>query len=232
MTTAYKLGNQARFAVSGSCDRMEADLSRLKDLVREILSNQIDHQAAISSLQNATSDEFDTIAFLRMDEAVTSARKMQLAANKVLDGFLGHHSDLWKAVGVLDVALSDTIKIETTLRSLGEKARDATDPRLRTHSLSDPKVREAVWAMTGGRCWHCEHALHRTDAEHTDATRLFHIDHLVAKDNGGPDHISNYVPACQPCNIAKGARPYVEFTRKRQAQLSVIEGGMKDGTNS
>ena len=62
--------------------------------------------------------------------------------------------------------------------------------------------------------------------------RSFHVDHIVAKVNGGPDHISNYVPACERCNVSKNSKSFVEFTRKRQAQLSVIEGGMMDGTNS
>lgn len=32
-----------------------------------------------------------------------------------------------------------------------------------------------------------------------------HVDHVVAKANGGPDTIDNLVAACGPCNLSKGA---------------------------
>lgn len=36
-------------------------------------------------------------------------------------------------------------------------------------------------------------------------------DHIVAKDNGGTDEMSNLVAACNPCNGRKGARVIVRL---------------------
>jgi hypothetical protein len=82
--------------------------------------------------------------------------------------------------------------------------------RLRAHALSNDKVRDTVWSITGGKCFYCDVELVRT-AEGNDRSRLFHIDHIVPKVSGGPDHFSNYVPACETCNISKGSKSFIEF---------------------
>lgn len=101
--------------------------------------------------------------------------------------------------------------------------------RLKEHALHNADVREAVWNMTGGKCFYCEVELIRCIGEEQDRSRCFHIDHIVPKVSGGPDHISNYVPACERCNVSKKAKTFVEFLawRKAQAQpqLMVIDGG-------
>ena len=101
---------------------------------------------------------------------------------------------------------------------------DALTARLKEHACHNAEVREAVWSITGGRCFYCDRGPIDVGAPGTRGN-IFHIDHIVPKDAGGPDHLSNYVPACHSCNSSKGAKSYVEFTRKRQTQLSVIEGG-------
>ena len=102
--------------------------------------------------------------------------------------------------------------------------------RLKEHAIHDPEVREAVWKMTGGKCFYCEVELIRCAGDEQDRSRCFHIDHIVAKSRGGPDHLSNYVPACERCNISKNAKSFVEFLAWRKAQqaqpqLMVIAGG-------
>jgi hypothetical protein len=107
---------------------------------------------------------------------------------------------------------------------------DALTERIRQHSISNPEVREAVWTMTSGHCFHCEVALIRNgEAEQaTDRSRVFHVDHLVPKASGGPDHLSNYVPSCERCNISKGTRSYLDFlaSKKPQPALTLIAGGV------
>lgn len=103
--------------------------------------------------------------------------------------------------------------------------------RLKEHALNDADVRDKVWAITGGRCFYCEIELVRgMVVEPADQKRQFHVDHLVPKILGGPDHIANYVPACHSCNSSKHARHFAEFVMSRKAQqappqLTLIEGG-------
>lgn len=107
---------------------------------------------------------------------------------------------------------------------------DALAARHKEHAIHKPDVRDAVWAITGGKCFYCRVDLIRTAEDATslaDGHRLFHVDHLVAKDCGGPDHMANYIPSCQRCNLSKSNKPFAEFSRRheQQPQLSVIEGG-------
>lgn len=102
--------------------------------------------------------------------------------------------------------------------------------RLKEHALHNTEVRETVWNMTGGKCFYCEVELIRCVGDEQDRSRCFHIDHIVPKVSGGPDHISNYAPACERCNISKGSKSFFEFllwrkAQKAQLQLTVIEGG-------
>lgn len=79
-------------------------------------------------------------------------------------------------------------------------------------------IRDEVLKITGGLCFYCNVEL---------SPDGFHVDHIVSRSNGGPDHISNYVPACAPCNRAKGSMSFAKFvlTRRNPHQLRVVEGG-------
>ena len=106
----------------------------------------------------------------------------------------------------------------------GERKLAEVTSRLKEHAINNIEVRDAVWQITGGKCFYCDWGLARMPEDLGEHYREFHVDHIVARANGGPDHMSNYVPACASCNISKGAKSFIEFTRKR-AQLTVIEGG-------
>lgn len=41
-------------------------------------------------------------------------------------------------------------------------------------------------------------------------------DHLIPTNRGGPDTISNHVPACSACNSSKGDRDAIEWYRSRK----------------
>ncbi|MGA9219677.1 MAG: HNH endonuclease [Pseudomonas graminis] len=57
--------------------------------------------------------------------------------------------------------------------------------------------RERIFAKTGGRCAYCGTTL---------AMENFAIDHVIARRNGGGNRISNLMPSCHPCNLAKGPK--------------------------
>jgi hypothetical protein len=102
--------------------------------------------------------------------------------------------------------------------------------RLKEHALNDAVVREKVWSITDGKCFYCEVELMRGADAGIGHPRLFHVDHLVPRSLGGPDHLANYVPACGSCNSSKHARHFAEFVMSRKAKqeqplLQVIEGG-------
>jgi DNA-binding XRE family transcriptional regulator len=55
--------------------------------------------------------------------------------------------------------------------------------------------RADIWDASGGQCYYCGKTLH--------PFRNFHIDHIVAEVNGGPDTPDNLVAACRACNWDK-----------------------------
>lgn len=57
--------------------------------------------------------------------------------------------------------------------------------------------REQVLAKTDGRCAYCGTTL---------SLENFAIDHVKARRNGGSNRICNLMPACHPCNLAKGPK--------------------------
>ncbi len=59
------------------------------------------------------------------------------------------------------------------------------------------ELRSAVQNRAGNRCEYCR--LHENDDPYT-----FHVEHIVAKQHGGSDHIDNLAWSCQECNSRKG----------------------------
>jgi hypothetical protein len=49
-----------------------------------------------------------------------------------------------------------------------------------------------------------------------DATEGLTWDHLIPRNAGGPDTISNHVPACKTCNSSKGDKDVVDWYRSRK----------------
>lgn len=99
------------------------------------------------------------------------------------------------------------------------------EERLQAHAINNPEVRKHVWSITNGKCFYCDVEL-TEGRDETEPHRNFCVDHLVAKANGGPDHKSNYVPACFRCNTGKCATSYVEFVRKKNfAPMLKVVGG-------
>jgi 5-methylcytosine-specific restriction endonuclease McrA len=55
----------------------------------------------------------------------------------------------------------------------------------------------------------------RKECAYCGATERLTWDHLIPRARGGPDTISNQVPACATCNSSKGDRDAVEWFRSR-----------------
>lgn len=70
------------------------------------------------------------------------------------------------------------------------------------HPKSNPKIRDMVWRMTDGTCTYCGVKLTTASMQ----PNAFVVEHIVAVEHGGKDHISNYVPACRTCNNRKGLK--------------------------
>lgn len=51
------------------------------------------------------------------------------------------------------------------------------------------------------------------------------FDHLIPQSEGGPDIISNQVPACQSCNSSKGARDVMSWYQERDTSIPRIVWG-------
>lgn len=94
------------------------------------------------------------------------------------------------------------------------------------HSLNDPATREAVWAMTNGKCTYCGCQLSRTWAEGRSdemSVSALYIEHVVPRSAGGPDNLANYVPSCHGCNTSKGSGHVLDFiNRKLPARLRIV----------
>lgn len=90
--------------------------------------------------------------------------------------------------------------------------KNERDSRIQEHSPSSPDLRAKVLSLTGGKCAYCDSEI-TSDAD--DGKANFVIEHVVPKSCGGPDHFSNYVPACSKCNAHKSAGHVLEFIQRR-----------------
>lgn len=85
-----------------------------------------------------------------------------------------------------------------------------TDPRLAIDSKSNPDIRRQVLAMTEGTCAYCSVPL----VDGGQGSDSFVVEHVVPASCGGPDHISNYVPACSACNVRKRDGHVIDFIQR------------------
>jgi hypothetical protein len=127
------------------------------------------------------------------------------------NGSVERHSD------AIEQAKRETSQAHMQVRALQERKKE--------HAIHSPEVRAQVWAITEGRCIYCDVELTR-ERDPDDPQRCFVVDHVVPKAAGGPDHLTNYVPACASCNGGKAARPWFDFVRKRHAapDLKIVGG--------
>lgn len=75
------------------------------------------------------------------------------------------------------------------------------------------KVRAAVWQRYDGRCGYCGHPVALRSENYME--RMC-VDHVVPVFAGGVTELDNLMPACHPCNYAKGS---MDLERFRYARL-------------
>lgn len=86
-------------------------------------------------------------------------------------------------------------------------------PDLKSRKRSRHLV-DALVERDGLECWFCERGFLTADS------REITIEHLVPICHGGPNHMSNLVLACEPCNRTVGNMPVVgkvAFREERRA---------------
>jgi hypothetical protein len=64
--------------------------------------------------------------------------------------------------------------------------------------LMDASLRNLVRQRAGNRCEYCR--IHQDD----DPFLTFHVEHIIARQHGGPDIASNLALSCNHCNSCKG----------------------------
>lgn len=133
-------------------------------------------------------------------------------------------TELRELFGALLLMAAGALVNEEHKKSAAEIEIEEITQRLKEHAASHPKIRQAVWEITDGHCFYCRIALIREiDAVQSDIDRLYHIDHLVPKSVGGPDHLFNYVPSCRACNLKKRANAPAQFLRAaRRPNLKIV----------
>jgi hypothetical protein len=82
--------------------------------------------------------------------------------------------------------------------------------------LAGFEVREYVLLRGGHRCAYCG----------AQGVPL-EVEHVVARSRGGANRVSNLVPACVPCNQAKGSRPIEVFLADRPEVLKAIQAQLR-----
>ena len=73
-------------------------------------------------------------------------------------------------------------------------------PRKSRKSQKQDK-RELLFEICGGCCPNCGRPLQNKRSKERDSYMT--IDHVVAKSNGGTNHLYNLAPLCRRCNMKK-----------------------------
>jgi hypothetical protein len=192
-------------------------------LKSEFCDRTVDRNARLSSIA-FLSEKSDDVTKLIVDGAAQDGylrRQMYkldieiFNVKEALDSAVAEFRELWNARN------EEFLDVHTRL----EREKSKVAERLKEHAISSPLVRQQVWEITDGRCIYCDVEMTRErDAERPND--CFEVDHIVAKSNGGPDHLSNYVPACHGCNTSKSAKSIFRFLANRQALpgLRVVGG--------
>jgi len=151
---------------------------------------------------------------------------------EVHNELVGLHNDTRQRVAQICATYASAVRSERDKAADAER-RAATSHvglRDRIHELEiklqrrcedpthDKAVRAQVLAMNDGCCIYCDAALvESAQPDGSDRHRAFHVEHIVAKVHGGPDHVHNYAPSCAACNLQKGTKSHIEFMKIKRA---------------
>lgn len=114
------------------------------------------------------------------------------------------------------VAYANTKGVETwpdgltSIREAFDAGREvALSPDLKSRVRLRHTI-ETIASRDGLECWFCERGFLSTDS------REITVEHLCPRSHGGPDHLSNLVIACAPCNRAAGNQTVADKVRLRE----------------
>lgn len=201
------------------CDRIDADTNPASsEFSSQVVESAKNIVWDISKFRRLVARWFDGNEEKPSDE---NMRKTLLYMFQNIEKQLLDNADM---VASLDYVLANSVNQSTdAIRSAVKHAANHE-----THALHDPRTREAVWAMTGGKCTYCGCQLSKTWAEgRSDETSIsaLYIEHVVPRSAGGPDNIANYVPSCNGCNTSKSNGHVLDFiTRKLPNRLRLVGG--------
>lgn len=183
---------------------IEAIISALMRIRASVMTRFVESNYRVSNIANEK-EESERLSLLGRYCAKFSEADAQISTELSSIELMIRNADAF-----LDSAYDDCqtsiSKLNTALASAQSELRRFQE-RIKEHNQSDADVRSRVWAITNGKCFYCDSEI---------AIEDFHVDHIVPKSAGGPDHFSNYVPACAKCNISKNDKPFASFFLKKR----------------
>jgi 5-methylcytosine-specific restriction endonuclease McrA len=210
----------------------EAD-DRLQHAKRTFCQRALEHTATVARLRYvADGDQRQASIRLLIGDLAEACDDVRSAMNDAACDFLSAEAEInrlhanlveaWNGQVSIHAEHLQEAKRETSLAHMQVRAMEN---RKREHAINSPEVRQKVWEITDGHCIYCDVEMVR-ERDPSDPDRCFEVDHIVARSNGGPDHLSNYVPACHKCNTSKSAKSIFRFLVNRQALpgLRVVGG--------
>lgn len=208
------LSNAAFFAKALAPDLAKSAIERNHAILTIAHNEDIETRIPLyqSTVAGFVSEDFEAQSMVTHVHTVIKQVEMTLkSARTLIDSFGEAEANNVRSMRSQIAALTSQVQTLTA--------------RAKEHAIHDEKVREQVWSVTDGKCFYCEVELVRgPEAMSTvDRTNVFHVDHLVPKSAGGPDHLTNYVPSCQTCNISKSDKPVAVFmASRRQPKLTLV----------
>ena len=82
------------------------------------------------------------------------------------------------------------------------------------------QVRDALVERDGSECWYCGKQLQTKTRAKKLPTNYCHIEHKLARENGGTDDLSNLVLSCKHCNTRKSTQDYDQFIQDELARVT------------
>lgn len=177
---------------------------------------------------NKMTEERSVFDIVTLD--LTKLQSLLLRVEMAVSNPDGSDPDIDNAERLLKLARSAIVKIAEKgsrasnydsymggkILAMAEDLRDHKDEIAgpETHNKSDPKIRAHVLSKTNGQCVYCDAEINQQE---------MHVDHIVPVLHGGPDHVTNYVPACPSCNISKSANDPVLFVKKVRDNISFLK---------
>lgn len=228
------MSNELEHSINGNINELAMKALNV-GVARATLENDLHCDGSIRSAATAASIVSLTCAADELNREIVRVANLvrghiHVAFSAENDGFVTIQDSLSQLSAMV---LTATCAAESASRTAKDALADKGLAEFKLANLTsrgalNPQIRAEVYALTGGHCYYCDAGLILSSVPDDLAANIpfgppvMHIDHLVPVSHGGPDHISNFVPACPSCNTSKGNRSYVEFVRDRHPRLKLV----------